>query len=360
MVPLSLQHIHNERAFQDGAHGLTFEEVHQQVEERADRALKDVTVPTSRLRATPEGLIEVPGVGELALSDWSKNQLARLVGIRWDRWFSSAFTSPEERQQELNRRLSRLGLELTVRSRRHDRQSDSNAMGDGVLRAFLSAGYQAIDDHVLFDRLASIVGSFATTLRFSRIDVTDRSSHFVALGTEKFSVGQEGGRPDWHYAGLVIRNSEVGYASLTMEEFLWRLVCANGLIVSIGGAQLLHRRHRGNREELLTRQLAYAFSQLPSRWNAAQHLLTDSAMIRIDDIEAALKELAKSHVELRPHVDAVIGAYAEEPTPSRFGMVQAITRAAGGLPDPDDRFQLERLAGRLLSNAGNASHEEVS
>jgi hypothetical protein len=46
----------------------------------------------------------VPGGPELRMNDWARKQLARMLGLRWDRWFQSA--SGEERAEEVNRRFS--------------------------------------------------------------------------------------------------------------------------------------------------------------------------------------------------------------------------------------------------------------
>ena len=51
------------------------------------------------------------------------------------------------------------------------------------------------------------------------------------------------------------------------------------------------------------------------------------------------------------HEEPVLAAYRAEPEPNLFGVLQAITRAAQGLP-PEGRLELERFAGRLLSQRG--------
>src|SRR4051794_34609739 len=97
--------------------GRSFEEVHAEVALRGDLAFNDVTVPFSALRATLDGNVAVASRG-LALNDWSRRQLPRIFGMRWERWFDESVVSPAERADELNVRFRRTPGEIKVRSRR--------------------------------------------------------------------------------------------------------------------------------------------------------------------------------------------------------------------------------------------------
>ena len=86
------------RALSDNpSSGLPFEDVLSQVAARHDLVLPDKVVPLSTLRVTHNGHIAVPGLGNLALTPWARRSLARLLGIRWDRWFSSDTIAPADR-----------------------------------------------------------------------------------------------------------------------------------------------------------------------------------------------------------------------------------------------------------------------
>jgi hypothetical protein len=66
----------------------------------------DAVVDLDKVRATAEGNIRLPQIGdEFALNDWARGQLAKTLGIRWDRWFENA--NGQDRADELNRRLAR-------------------------------------------------------------------------------------------------------------------------------------------------------------------------------------------------------------------------------------------------------------
>jgi len=84
----------------------------ERFEEQEEQHNPDAVLPVSKLRVTPEGLIDVPGAGACALTDWSQKQMASLLGFRPDRWFENA--TGEERAEELNRRLARASGEIRV------------------------------------------------------------------------------------------------------------------------------------------------------------------------------------------------------------------------------------------------------
>ena len=92
-----------------------------------------------------------------------------------------------------------------------------------------------------------MLGPRTTELRFARVEYTDRSSHFVAVGEAEIELGDSS--PDPHRGGFLLRNSEVGAGAASIVEYLFRQVCTNGLVVPVGtGAPLFYRHHRKTEE----------------------------------------------------------------------------------------------------------------
>jgi hypothetical protein len=241
----------------------TFDEVFDKVTSHADLALPDQVLPVSRLRATIDGFIEVPGAGSLNLTEWSRRQLANLLGIRWDRWFSSDIVAPADRAEEINRRLRHLGDEWQIRSRRW--AAGESAKGDGVLRAFVGPGYAPIDDLRVFETLQRILPGQLDEFRFVRLDLTPQSSQYAVVSLAEVDLGARG--PDRHRNGFLIANSEVGARSLSILTWIWRLVCTNGMVAA--ASQLFRMIHRRRREESIDGRLAEAFKLLPEKWERA-------------------------------------------------------------------------------------------
>lgn len=62
----------------------TFESVRAQVIARANAALPDAIVRVADLRMTPEGHLALPGDRTYRLNDWSRKNLASMLGLRWE------------------------------------------------------------------------------------------------------------------------------------------------------------------------------------------------------------------------------------------------------------------------------------
>lgn len=169
--------------------GHTFDEVRAEVVARGETRLPDVVVPLDRIAMLPSGNLALPDQRAVALTPWSRGQLASLLGVRWDKWFAQA--SHEERADEVNRRLGRIGGERKLRL-----SKDETGASDAVLRAFLAPAFTAIDD----DRVFSLVGRSVRLdeLRFLRVEVTDRASYYAAVALDPRELALNG-KPDRLY-----------------------------------------------------------------------------------------------------------------------------------------------------------------
>ena len=324
--------------------GQTFEEVFNSVSARSELALPDQVLSVSRLQATYDGFIDVPGVGRSSLTPWSRRQLATLLGIRWDRWFADDLIAPADRAAEINLRFQRSNDTLKIRTRRWS--ADETPKGDAVLRAFVSPTYAPIDDLCVFERLGRVLGEQTSGLRFVRLDVTPESSQYAAVSAEDIDLGIA--VPDRHRNGFLIANSETGSRSLTLLVWIWRLVCTNGLVAPV--SQIFRMIHRRRKDGLIEERLSRAIRLLPEHWRRTETTLRSARQDAVPNPRATLEALVTAHPQLRPISESVYAAYEQEPEPNRFGIVQAITRAAQGLR-PEDRLTVEEFAGRLAAKS---------
>src|SRR4030042_244943 len=91
----------------------------------------DQVLSVHSLRMTEAGTIETPS-GASALTDWSRKQLAGFLGVNWNRWFQGAH--PQDRAQEVNRRLARMDGSTKVRLRT-SRKAPEGVDADPTLQA---------------------------------------------------------------------------------------------------------------------------------------------------------------------------------------------------------------------------------
>ena len=302
----------------------------------------DVVTPLDTLRMTEEGTLAIPGQGTVAFTDWTRHQLANLLGIRWDRWFESS--NGLERADEINRRLSRRPNAMRLRTSRVAIAPNGKP---GILRAIVSPSFSPIADSKLASMLMVCLGGEDMELSVSRLIATDKTvSYAVAIGrpfganVSDRTVGEVAG-------GVLIRNSGVGYASLIATLQLTRLVCLNGMVCPIDDPLALHQAHRFFDEKRLIARLTEGFANLPERLaDGARRLAAARSLVISDPVVELMRLLRDAHLPQRllPQLES---AYALEPEATAFGISQAATRASQKLT-PEERFELDRAAGMYL------------
>jgi hypothetical protein len=321
-----------------GLKGRSFLDVYTEVQRRADAMLPDRVVHVADLRMTPEGHVELPDGTRLRINTHAKRQVSSLLGLRWDRWFQSA--SGEERAEEVNRRFGRIPGQLKVRAWR-----DDTGEAHGVARAFLAATFTPIDDARIFERMNTMMRGILDEYRFTKVEFTDTKTHYTAVHAEPFDLDGDLLHPGWH-----LRNSEVGASALSLDDHWLRLVCANGLMVRVGGKRSLYRTHRAIEDDQLAAALVIAVGRLPERWRATFAWMQAAKHVAVphpDDAVAAV--LGDSSEVPRAMLEEAQREVLRVGDATRFGVVQAITLVAHAKnTDPDVRFAMERLAGDYL------------
>jgi hypothetical protein len=130
---------------------LKFEDVSDRIHTLHDRNFKDQVVDLEKVRVVPDNndkkpgvYLEVPNMGKLSLTDWSKRQLGSILGVKFDKWFDPAVVKAEEIQEELVRRFSRTHESRKVRARQYDPKDpgskQSTTFGSSTGSASGSAG----------------------------------------------------------------------------------------------------------------------------------------------------------------------------------------------------------------------------
>lgn len=355
---------------------LKFDQVRAEVAAAHDLKNPDQTIEMSQLRITPQLNIEVPRMGTFSMTLYAQRQLGAILGVNWGRWFDSSIVSHEDIQSEIQKRFSATGDQRKLRTNRF-REGDPGVPGcDGYLRAVLTPTYFPIDDERIFDRLERKFGSRVGELNFMKGHLArqerwgnDHCNHYTLVGDpvnmgpidrnhsdprvrEVYNIAeQEGQLPenDLVYPGFNIKNSEVGYSAIIIDEFSFRLVCLNGMMITTGDSRLMYRQHRPIEDTILDKQLGEVFSKVPARWEATRRQLNTLQEMQLEDAEKVIQERLKKLDAPKHFREAAAAAFGKEPLQNMYGVVQAVTRAAQEYDDMDKRYEFEALAGRIFS-----------
>jgi hypothetical protein len=240
-------------------------------------------------------------------------------------------------------------------------------MLDGRVRAFMSDRYRRLDNLDLMELSVIPVLMDTPGLSFQTASLTPELLHINALLPTLEAEIKVG---DIVQAGVAIRNSEVGKASLSVTPRVWRLQCMNGLLVD---ALTMRKYHVGRAAE----EDAYdLFSDETLAADDAAYFLKVRDMVRASLTEASfqtivakLRETADPATtmpdpvaateQLRDRYDladteqrSVLRHLIEGGDLTQWGMVNAITAAAKDAPTFDRQRDMEALGGTVAHARG--------
>jgi hypothetical protein len=230
----------------------------------------------------------------------------------------------------------------------------------GQLRAVLSDRYRIIDNNDILAMVLPELAEMGDGMKIASCQVTDSKMYIKVINTEieaAISVG------DPVQAGFILSNSEIGNGSVSVEPFLYRLVCTNGLVLKC-------KRQRKNHVGRVTENNdLYAIDTLAAIDNTFKLKLRDLVRnaISITTFRSAVEDLqiAKTAIIVGNPVKAVeltakaIGLNESESglvlsnlirsgDLSKFGMLNAVTRAAEDVESYDRATEIERLGSSVL------------
>ena len=312
-----------------------------------DRGKWDLSAPRDRL-ALAGGQIILPEdcldeyPERLTLSPWATAQACQRLGI------------PPDYFRKCSAPLKDANFNHWVW--RHDAEPDEDGASPAsprpwllrckgqTVRAVLSDRYVPLDNA---DLLGILVPLLEGRFEVRGLSLTPESLHLRLVDPR---LAREVLPDDRLMAGVHIANSETGSRSVSVDAMVWRLVCLNGLVRLVRGKSLLRQRHvswdRPRFADALGRAVSEALTAgagLIDRLEAAtrEPVPDVEGVIRAIGQQAALTQSVQERVRL-----ALLGTPPSQ-AETVYGLTQALTFVAQSLP-PDDRYELEVTAGRLL------------
>lgn len=284
------------------------------------------------------------------ISDHTHSQIAGVTGIPKRYYDRMKQEAPEMHQQNVNHWMHSSGKSHLIRTL------------DGSARALLSDRYRMLDNDTMMEVAVPALASAGAEL--ASCEITESNLYLKAV-TPRVELDITPG--DAVQAGLVISNCEIGGGSFKVEAFLHRLVCTNGMIAPearfvqthLGAAfekngipvEAMQNETRAAADRAFwlavrdTIQHFFSvdgFEQIVSRFRAAKE-------DRIEVSAAKAVEVTAKHVGLQEReTESVLEHLIRDGDMNRFGMVNAITRAAQDVESYDRATELERLGGRVL------------
>lgn len=237
---------------------------------------------------------------------------------------------------------------------------------DGAARAVLSHRYRPLDNIDLAEVALATLHERSERegheLKVESCALTESRMYIKALFPRLQADVKVG---DTVQAGLVISNSEVGQGSLRVEPLIYRLVCLNGMI----SGTALKRFHLGRgieadqaveiyrdetieaddrafwlkvRDVIANAMDEAAFARAVDRMRETTEQPIEGDVVKV--VEQAQRTLKLSDGER----SSVLTHLIQGGDMSRYGLLNAITRASQDVDDYDRATELERMGGQVI------------
>ena len=292
-----------------------------------DQGKWDSKITGASLRISEDGRLRIPSDGPTInpyrLSELATTQMCQRLGIPVEYYKR---LSTEMQAVVGNYDLARLNGKVYL----------LRGKGDWV-RAFLSTDYVTYNNGHIVETVQHLIRHAEVTVKNFVLEETNMFLKMVSEDIKDLGSGLK--------AGIMIGNSEVGMGSVSVEPFIFRLPCTNDLIVS--PEKTFRHAHISFTPSEFSRRVAEGIS---CGFSIANELLDEFVRAHQDAVADpidTIRHIAEQRKLSKRFADQVVSSYLTEPIESRFGVINAFTRAAQQL-GPLQRIEIERFAGTLL------------
>jgi hypothetical protein len=337
--------------------GRSLTELAQEIERQAT-AKRDFVADTRQLSMEPDGrTLTLDGQGSFVTRDLALQQIATHTGVPVPYVRRMQAEAPDLLAANVNRWLQDKPAPRMVRTL------------DNEIRAFLSNRYARIDNLEVAETVLPVlqeVGARTGGMELVSCEITENRLYLKALFPKVQGVVTSRQVGDIVQAGVLISNSEVGLGAVSVKAFSMRLVCLNGMTRD-GGGNWKHVGRRITQEdeiyELLTDEAKQADDRAlllkvrdtvaatvdQSRFDKWLARMSDAATQTVEgDVPAAIETLGKTAGLRQDEQSSVLRHLIEGGDLSRWGVANAVTRAANDVESYDRATELEGLGGKII------------
>jgi hypothetical protein len=236
---------------------------------------------------------------------------------------------------------------------------------DGEVRSFLSDRYQRIDNYDVANVALPVLHEVGG-MKVVSADITDSRLYIKATTSNVVAQVKSKRVGDLVEAGVMITNSEVGLGAINIKPFANFLICLNGMVRDKASLRAAHvgRKVEGDEIAALLTDNTKRLEDLAvlSKVRDVIRAAFDEARFRqwIDTIEETTKQqisgdvpkvvemLAEHYTLDQSERSSILKHLIQGGDLSRYGLVNAVTRAAEDAGSYDRATELETIGGNLI------------
>lgn len=314
-----------------------------------------MTIPVSELRVEKIGEdIQLVGRKNVPakLTHWAFGQMASRIGAPAD---YLRCLPPTLACQNISHGLARL----------EDRDARVNLLfhenGSLLLRAITSDQYARIWNYEVAERLLDLeTKGWRPAIPTIRQQGDDKPALYAsdhdmfAFITHSSAVIKEAGTTEPLFRGVIVENSEVGAKALKLTRFLYRAICGNFIIWGAQNVLEISVRHVGKArdrwhgyEAELHNYASTTATADEAKIAAAKRCMIGDSKEQVLDRLFGMRSVGLSRKTLTAGYEAALLEIDGDPR-TIWGMVNGLTRHSQKTQFADERFNIDRAAGRLM------------
>jgi len=232
--------------------------------------------------------------------------------------------------------------ELLIRSR--------IAEGRGLVRAVLTEKYTKLNNTDIVKTFIKQVNSNGLDAEIQNVFIDDSTFNFRAVfnGFNR-QFGNENRVGDIIKSGIDGVNSETGRSSFMLEPMVYRLVCSNGLKAWRKDGEITKQRHAFISSQELNGLVVKGINEgIKASQDIMDNMEQSKLEFNANPVEL-IKQICEAEGISKKLTEQVLRAYYTEPMKSKFGVINAFTRAAKEQKN-ERQHEIEMLAGRILTD----------
>jgi len=265
-------------------------------------------------------------------------QIAERLDIPAKYYHRMVTEAPELLAENVNTWLERTEKEFFVR-----RLDDS-------VRAVLSDRYRVIDHLDFLYCSLNELQSHEAEIEDCFLSETEMHVKIKSLKLRDFIRH----RDDVMIGGLLFTNSETGHKALRVEPRLFRVQCTNGMIIEQFTTRQIHLGNgngngKGETDEMVYLSIRRSIRELFGRFGEIVQALRDNTEIKVRNIQAVINNLVEHYGLSETQKANILMAFGAEPEHDKFGIANAVTRAARMEESWETGLELEKIGGRIIT-----------
>jgi len=246
------------------------------------------------------------------------------------------------------RKMASEALELLVQNvntwlKKQERNFFIRGISDSV-RAFLSERYRVIDHlDVLYCALNELQAHEAE-IEDCYLSETEMNVKVKSHKLKDFVRHKD----DLIIGGLLLTNSETGHKALRVEPRIFRVLCTNGMVLEDFVTKKIHLGNVLFDEEIYL-SIRRSIRELFKRFGEIVQTLRENTEIKIKSPQKVINNLVEHYHLSEKQKENILIAFGAEPENDKYGIANAVARAAQAETDWEKAIELEKIGGKIIS-----------